>query len=126
MGAFSVTIGVGDLQRQRFEEVEAVVDTGASYSQFPREVLERLGVQALDSVPSETADGRVIPVNAGYAFIRLEGREFPTPVIFVEEGRPAAGCHGGGTRQTGGGPSAPAAGAGQPHPLPDGVNKWPP
>ena len=41
------------------------------------------------SLPSETADGRVVPVDVGNTIIRLEGREFHTPVIFAEEGEPS-------------------------------------
>ncbi|MFQ5880385.1 MAG: aspartyl protease family protein, partial [Dehalococcoidia bacterium] len=45
MGTFRVTIEVGDPQGERFEAVEALVDTGATYSVAPRSLLERLGVR---------------------------------------------------------------------------------
>ena len=41
------------------------------------------------SVPAETADGRIVPVDIGEALIRLEGKQFHTPVIFAEEGEPS-------------------------------------
>ena len=89
VGTVKVTIAVGDPQRVRFEELEVVVGTGAPYTQVSREVLERLGVPVWESVPSETADGRIIPADIGRTFIRLEGKEFPTTVLFAEEGEPS-------------------------------------
>ena len=84
-----MTIEVGDPGGQRFEELEVMVDPGAIYSQVPREMLERLGVPVWEQTNAETAEGRTIRVDAGNTVIRLEGREFPTPVIFAEEGRPS-------------------------------------
>ena len=89
MGTVKVTIGVGDPQGQRFEDVEVVVDTGSTYTAVPREMLHRLGVPVERSLPSETADGRIVPVDVGEATIRLEGLEFHTPVIFAEPGEPS-------------------------------------
>jgi predicted aspartyl protease len=42
-----------------------------------------------DSGPSILADGREVPVDAGETSIRLEGRQFHTPVFFAGEGEPA-------------------------------------
>ena len=89
MTALKATIGVGDLQGMIFEELEVVAGTGATYTLIPREVLVRLGVPVWESVPSETADGRIVPAEVGWTTIRLEGQEFPTPVIFAEEGEPS-------------------------------------
>ena len=86
MGTVKVTIGVGDPQGRQFEDLEVVVDTGSTYTAVPREMLQRLGVPVERSLPSETADGRIVPVDVGEATIRLEGLEFHTPVIFAEEG----------------------------------------
>ena len=38
------------------------------------------------SLPSETADGRIVPVDVGETTMRLEGLGFSTPVIFAEPG----------------------------------------
>ena len=89
MGTVKVTIGVGDPQGRQFEDVEVVVDTGSTYTAVPREMLQRLGVPVKRSLPSETADGRLVPVDVGRTAIRLEGLEFSTPVIFAEEGEPS-------------------------------------
>ena len=88
VGTVKVTIGVGDPQGQRFEDLEVTADTGRAYTAAPRELLRRLGVPVERSLPSETADGRVVPVDVGRTTIRLEGLEFATPVIFAGEGEP--------------------------------------
>ena len=89
MGTVKVTIGVGDPHGRQFEDVEVVVDTGLTYTAVPRELLQRLGVLVERSLPSETANGRLVPVDAGRTTISLEGLEFSTPVIFAEEGEPS-------------------------------------
>ena len=85
MGMVKVTIEVGDPQGQMFDDLEVTVDIGSTYTAVPRELLQRLGVPVERSLPSETADGRIVPVDVGRTTIRLEGLEFSTPVIFAEE-----------------------------------------
>ena len=89
MGTVKVTIAVGDPQGQMFEDLEVTVDTGSTFTAVPRELLRRLGVPVLRSAQSELADGSNAPVEIGRTVIRLEGQEFPTPVIFAEEGEPS-------------------------------------
>ena len=89
MGTVKVTMAVGDPQGRLFEDLEVTVDTGSTYTAVPRELLRRLGVPVERSLPSETAEGRVVPVDVGRTTKRLEGLEFPTPVIFAEEGEPS-------------------------------------
>ena len=43
MGTFTVTLGVGDPQGRRYEEVEAMVDSGAAYTVLLASILESLG-----------------------------------------------------------------------------------
>ena len=89
MGAVKVTIGVGDPQGRQFEELDVTVDTGSTYTAVPRAMLQRLGIPVERSLPSETADGRIVPVDVGEATIRLQGLQFHTPVIFAEEKEPS-------------------------------------
>ena len=89
MGTVKVTMAVGDPQGRMFEDLEVTVDTGSTFTAVPRELLSRLGVPVERSLPSETADDRVVPVDVGRTTIRLEGLEFPTPVIFAEQGEPS-------------------------------------
>ena len=89
MGTVTVTIAVGDPQGLQFEELDVTVDTGSTYTAVPRAMLQRLGVPVERSLPSETADGRIVPVDVGEATIRLQGLQFHTPVIFAEENEPS-------------------------------------
>ena len=56
MGTFRVAIEVGDLRGQRFEKVEALVDTGASYTLLPATLLRRLGIQVIGQWRFRTAE----------------------------------------------------------------------
>ena len=89
MGTVKATIAVGDAQGPQFEELDVTVDTGSTYTAVPRAMLQRLGVPVARSHPSETADGRIVPVDVGEAPIRLQGLQFHTPVIFAEENEPS-------------------------------------
>ena len=89
LGTVTVTIQVGDRQDLRFEELDIIVDTGSTYTAVPRAMLERLGVPVQRSMPSETADGRIVPVDIGQTIVKLEGFEFYTPIIFAEENEPS-------------------------------------
>ena len=44
MGKLVVTIGVGDQQGRKFEDLEVTVDTGSTFTAVPRALLQRLGV----------------------------------------------------------------------------------
>ena len=50
MGHFSVTFDVGNRDGSRFVPVDGMVDTGATFTQIPRSVLEALGVEP--TIPS--------------------------------------------------------------------------
>lgn len=89
MGTVKTTIEVGGQQGLTFEALEVTVDTGSTYTAVPRAMLQRLGVLVERSLPSETADCRIVPVDVGEATIRLEGLQFHTPVIFAEENEPS-------------------------------------
>ena len=89
IGTLKVTIGVGDPQGRQFEELDVTVDTGSTYTAVPRAMLQRLGIPVESSLPSETTDGRIVPVDVGEATIRLQGLQFHTPVIFAEENEPS-------------------------------------
>ena len=82
MGLFTSRITVSDIDRTRAETVDAVVDTGASYSIVPASALRRLGVVPLRKDEYETADGRTIECDIGLAWVTVDGRETTTPVVF--------------------------------------------
>ncbi|MEX1255134.1 MAG: aspartyl protease family protein [Dehalococcoidia bacterium] len=85
MGTFNASFEVGDRDGQRWESVEALVDTGASYTWIPKDVLERLGIKPEFSLEFETADGRIIERGAAETFARLNGTRRTTVVVFGDE-----------------------------------------
>ena len=86
MGVFSITVQVGDPRAERFEPVEAVVDTGASYTSLPVSTLHRLGVQPHARQRFVIADGRIVESDIAQVWIRIDGRTQMTIVVFAEEG----------------------------------------
>ena len=92
MGTFRVEIEVGAAAGERWETVEALVDTGASYTWLPRDILDRLRVQPKFRQEFETADGRIIERDMAAVTARWDGQTRPTLVVFVDEGsRPLLG-----------------------------------
>ncbi|MBI4337556.1 MAG: retroviral-like aspartic protease family protein [Chloroflexi bacterium] len=85
MGISKVAIRVGDPQGQRYESLEALVDTGASYTVVPASCLEHLNIPRSEKWPFELADGRVIERDIGYAVVQVDGRSTLTIVVFGDE-----------------------------------------
>ena len=85
MGTFNVAIQVGDLQRRRFEELEALADTGATTTVIPASVLKRLGVRPTTRQTFEYANGEQVDLDMGETRIRVESRETVSWVIFGNE-----------------------------------------
>ena len=86
MGEFNWPVGVWSVDRERLEKVDALVDTGSSYSMFPRRMLERLGIEKRFILPFEQADGSVINRDVGLAVLVINDAESPMRVIFGEDG----------------------------------------
>ena len=85
MGVFTVEIGIGDPDGLRFESVEAMVDSGASYTMIPSSLLRSLGVTPLRRRGFKLADGSRIELDIGQTWMRVEGELGIAPVVFVEE-----------------------------------------
>jgi len=86
MGTFQATIQVGDREGRAFESLEAMVDTGATYTWIPSGLLTKLGVQPQFQRQFLTADGRTIERNMAETRVRLDGQELSTMVVFGDEG----------------------------------------
>ena len=78
-------IEVGDAERRYFESVEALVDTGATYTVLPRGLLERLGVISHRRASFVLADGRRVERDLGRAWIRLGDQEEFSLVVFGDD-----------------------------------------
>ena len=88
MGEVHITIEVGDPRGESFEPLEVMVDTGSTFTSVPADLLRRLGVPVQETVESQLADGSMDPIDVADTIIRLEGQQFPTPVIFGKAGEP--------------------------------------
>ena len=86
MGTFSVTVAIGDIKDHGSEEVEALVDTGATTTVAPASLLRRVGIEPTTTREFEYADGRKVDLELGQAIVRYEDRQAPTLVVFGEEG----------------------------------------
>jgi predicted aspartyl protease len=89
MGTFRYEFAVGSADGARFEDVEAVVDSGATYTWIPRPLLERLGAQPSFRRRLRMADDSVIERDAAVLPVRLDGQMLPTIVIFGDPGSEA-------------------------------------
>ena len=89
MGTFSVSIGIGDPQGERWVELNALVDTGASITSVPGSILRELGVRPVMSQEFRFAQGESRRMNMGETRIRIDGREVGTLFLFNDEGTPA-------------------------------------
>ena len=85
MSVLRVQISVGDTERRQWQDLFAVVDTGTFMSAVPGSVLRDLGVEPAMKDIGQSADGTEKEVDVAYTWLRLDGREVMTHVIFNEE-----------------------------------------
>ena len=85
MGTFYHEMQVFSANGDRSETVDALVDTGASYSQVPGSILQRLGIFPTDTVEAELADGRVVEDPIAEIRVEINGRATFTWVTFGPE-----------------------------------------
>ena len=85
MGIFRTTIGIAPLNdataRVNFDDV--MVDTGSEYNWLPADALIRLGIAPVRIDRFQTADGRVLEREIGFAMLHAGGRSTPTIVVFA-------------------------------------------
>ena len=88
MGIFRTTIAIApwhDPERRR-EISDVMVDTDSEYNWIPRAVLQELGITRQRTDRFETADGRVLERDIGFAMLYAAGRSTPTIVVFADAG----------------------------------------
>lgn len=86
MSTFEVTINVGSADRQTYVPVQALVDTGSTFTWLPRSFLESLGYRATDVERFETATGSIVEREVIEAPVRIDGEERTTVCVFGNEG----------------------------------------
>jgi predicted aspartyl protease len=86
MGIFRTTVSVAPLAdpetRRDFDDV--MVDTGSEYNWFPADALTQLGITPVRTDRFETAHGRVLEREVGFAMLYAGGRSTPTIVVFAQ------------------------------------------
>ena len=93
MGTFSITIEVGSADQREFRKIEALVDTGATFTWLPRALLEELGHEPLRTNSFELGDGRVVETEVGEVPIRIGNEVIATTCAFANGGeRPVLGA----------------------------------
>ena len=85
LGVFNWPVRLDSMDRQRSLEIEAMVDTGASYTIVPAALLNDLGVQPIDKITLVLADGRPVEYDLGEAHATINGRSIPTLVVFGDD-----------------------------------------
>jgi aspartyl protease family protein len=71
---------------ERVEELEAIVDTGASFSWISRSRLERLGLSSSRRMPFRTIEGRVLERDLAAIYIATDVYSAPDVVVMAEAG----------------------------------------
>jgi predicted aspartyl protease len=88
MGIFRTTLGISALAtpKNRRELFDVMVDTGSEYTWIPSAVLVDLGITPVRIDRFETADGRLLEREVGFALLYAGGRSGPSVVVFAREG----------------------------------------
>ncbi|MGH6689468.1 MAG: retroviral-like aspartic protease family protein [Gammaproteobacteria bacterium] len=86
MGTFHVEVELGDPEGRRYDRIQALVDTGATYSSVPRPLLDALGVVPRERALFVLADGRHVEREIGHTWIRVGVRAVITLVVFADPG----------------------------------------
>jgi len=85
MGETFVKIKVFNLKNEKEQEVEVLVDTGATYTILPEGILKEIGVEKIGKVNIEFANGEVEQRDIGNALVEVEGIRRANPVLFAKE-----------------------------------------
>jgi aspartyl protease family protein len=70
----------------RVEELELLVDTGASYSWFLRQRIEALGIRPTGKMQFRTIDGRLLERDVAPVFVRSDGHIGGDTIVVAESG----------------------------------------
>jgi predicted aspartyl protease len=85
MGNFRTTIEIAALHdsEARRTLADVMVDTGSEYNWAPAALLHELGVKPVRTDRFETADGRILEREVGFALFFAAGRSSPAVAVFA-------------------------------------------
>ena len=85
MGTFKWPLRITSMDGQQVREIEATVDTGATYTTLPTSLLRELGVTPMGKRRFLLADGRRMEMDYGQAWASVDGDSVVTLVVFGED-----------------------------------------
>ena len=86
MGVFETKLGVRAADNGQVTWVNALVDTGATYTVLPASMLrKRLGISPIEEKVFEYGDGTIVRLPIGQVHLSIDGRELVNVVVFGEE-----------------------------------------
>ncbi len=87
MSLTSIEIEIANPQElDRTQTLEFLVDSGAYYSVIPEPVLQKLGIESMETHEFQLADGTKLARKMGGCLFRYEGKIGGADIIFGEEG----------------------------------------
>lgn len=87
MGLTKVTLKVRNVKDLKKVFIgEFLVDSGATHTVVPTEVLKKLGIKPHGEEMFVLADGEIIRRKVGSAFYEYDGKKAAAPVLFGEKG----------------------------------------
>ena len=89
MGTFNWPLRISSMDGQQSREIEATVDTGATFTTLPASLLHEIGVEPIGQRRLLLADGRRVYMDYGHAWVAIDGESVVTLVVFGEEDAPA-------------------------------------
>ena len=93
MGTFTARVGVSNGNGGATQWVEALVDTGATFTVLPASMLRRhVGVQPTEHLEFTFATGERKTLPVGEAVLHIDGQKATTRVVFGEEGQSRLGA----------------------------------
>ena len=92
MGHFNVKVKVCNLDESRCEELEALVDTGATSLAIPQSVVGKLNLPIVGEALVEDGEGKISRRPRAMAVIEVRGQKTATGVVVMPDGaRPVLG-----------------------------------
>ena len=86
MGITQVSLKVKNpAEPLRFFEGKFLVDSGATYTVVPTEILKKMGIEPQREEEFSLADGKIIKRKVGSALYEFEGREAAAPILFGQK-----------------------------------------
>ena len=86
MGRVDVTVQISNLDGSQTKELEAMVDTGSTYTFVPASILRELGIEPVLRSRFRLANGGSAEYDRGEARVGINGISHLDSVIFGDEG----------------------------------------